>query len=187
MRRIVLIFLLSYALHPSVYAQECGLERDSLPVFVVLDETLGAILDDFIAEAKKIDCLTPTAYHIYIDLFDIGLTDEMHFLLDRRKQNENCDSLILYKNPHYHQAFILQKGVLFRANIHSFADSFNYHLLTEMLKVLPEKQAINFKVPPSDFYDLNQIGGNPLEDTILDSFHRYDEKKWSHGVFEDDN
>lgn len=187
MRKIAMGLLFCCALYPSVYAQEGGLERDSLPVFVIQDREFASIMDNFIDKAQIIDCDAPTAYHIYINLFDIGLTDEIHFLLDRRKQNESSDSLILYKNPHYHQAFIQHRDVLFRANIHSYANSFNYHLLTKMLEVLPNKQSIYFKDPPPGFYDLNRRGGNPLEDTIFDSFHEYDGSKWSHGIFAEDN
>lgn len=189
MKRIALIFLFCCMLYTSGYAQKGGLEKDSLPVFIIQDRELASIVDDFIAKAQKIDCHAPTAYHIYVNLYDINLTDEVHFLLDRRIQHESSDSLILYKNPYYHQAFIRHRDVLFRANIHSYADSFNYHLLTEMLKVLPEKQAIYFKTPPPDFYDLNQRGGHPMEDTILDSVHEYSRKKWFHGIriYKDDD
>ncbi len=187
MRKIVVGFLLCWVLYPSVYAQKGGIERDSLPVFVIQDRKFASIVDDFIDNAQKIDDHTATAFNISITLSDIGLTDEIQFWLNLRKQSEFSDSLILYKNPHSHQAFILHRNVLFRANIDSYATSFNYHLLTTMLKMLPEKRVVYFRDAPSDFYDLNRNGGNPLEDTILESFHRYDGKKWSHGVFEDDN
>lgn len=182
MRKITLCFMLCCTLYASVYAQEGRLERDSLPVFVIQDEGLASIVDNFIVEARKLDYQSPATFHVYITLYNIGLSDEIHFLLDLRKQSEISDSLILYKNPHYHQAFIQHRDVLFRANITSYSDSFNYHLLTKMLKVLPRKQSIFFKDPPPDLYELNRRGGNPLEDTILDSFHEYDGKKWYHGI-----
>ena len=182
MRRIVFGFLFCCTLCSSVLAQEVGLERDSLPVFIIQDRELASIVDNFIAESQKIECNAPTAYHIYVNLSDINLTDQVHFLLDRREQNEISDSLILYKNPNYHQALIRHKNVLFRVNIHSYANSFNYPRLTGMLTVLPEKQVVYFQDPPPDFYDLNRRGGNPLEDTLLDSFHEYDGTKWYHGI-----
>lgn len=182
MRKIVLSFLFYFALYSSVFAQERGMERDSLPVFVIQDRELASIVDDFIDMAQKIDNDAPAAFNISITMSDIGLTDEINFWLNLREQNENFDPFILYKNPHFHQAFILHRNVLFRANIHSYAASFNYHLLTKMLEVLPKKQSIYFKDPPPDFYDLNLNGGHPLEDTILESFHGYDGTKWYHGI-----
>ena len=182
MRKIAFSFLFCCTLYTGMYAQECGLQRDSLPVFVIQNRELASIVDDFISETQRINYDAPAAYHIYISLFDRGSSDEMHFLLDLRKQSENSDSLILYKNPHFHQAFILHRNVLFRANITSYAASFNYHLLTTMLKALPRKQSIYFKDPPPDFYDLNRRGGNPFEDTIFDSFHEYEGTKWYHGM-----
>lgn len=182
MRRIVLNFLFCCTFCTGVYAQDGGLQRDSLPVFVIQDQEFASIVDDFIDKAKKIDNHTSAAFNISITLSDIGLTDEIHLWLNLREQCEFSDSLTFYKNPHSHQAFILHRNVLFRANIDSYATSFNYHLLTEMLKVLPKKQSILLKAPPPEFYDLNRSGGNPLEDTILESFHEYDGKKWFHGI-----
>jgi hypothetical protein len=57
-----------------------------------------------------------------------------------------------------------------------------------MLNVLPKKQVVYFKNPPSDYYDLNRRGGNPFEDTVLDSLFEYDGKEWHKGItmYEDD-
>ncbi len=184
MKKVVLGLLFCWAFYPNLYAQKDGIERDSLPVFVVKDQELASIMDDFIDKAREFENHPAAVFNISITLCDVGLTDEIRLWLNLREQCEFSDSLILYKNPHSHQAFILHRNVLFRANIDSYANSFNYHLLTKMLKVLPKKQSIYLANPPSGYYDLNLNGGDPMKDTLLESFHEYDGTKWYHGIRE---
>jgi hypothetical protein len=166
----------------NAYAQDGNLERDSLPVFVIQDEELRSIFDDFIAEARKMGYHNSQDYGANINVVHINFTDEMSLLLNVRKQHETLDFGVLYRNPNYHQAFIKHNDILVRTHIKSYSNSFNYHILTGMLKVLPVKQTIYFKDPPSGFYDLNRMGGDPMDDTLLDSYCEYYDTKWHRGI-----
>ncbi len=184
MKRLLLSFLFCSILYPSIYAQESGLERDSLPVFVIQDRKLASIVDEFITEAQNFDNNSPTKYYIHINLGD----NIVSVNLDIKEQNANSDSLILYKNPHWHQAFIWHQDILFFVNITSSAYAYKYDMLIDWIKKLPIRQVVYFRNPPLDFYEISEWGGNPLEGLIFSSLHEFDGTKWYHGIraYEDD-
>ncbi|MDR1756014.1 MAG: hypothetical protein LBR65_03515 [Culturomica sp.] len=181
MKRFLLSFLFCSILYPSVYAQEGGLEKDSLPVFVIQDRKLSSIVDEFIAQSQKFDDKSLITFYIHINLGDKVVSVN----LDIKEQSVNSDSLILYKNPHYHQAFIRHQNILFFANITSSAYAYKYDVLAEWIKRLPTRQNVYFKDSPVDFYEISEWGGNPLEGLIFSSFHEFDGTKWCHGILED--
>jgi len=185
MRILALSFLFLCTLYPSVFAQKRGLERDSLPVFIIQDPELAFIIDTFIADSQKFINNSSVTFHININLGN----DQMSVSLELKEQNENSDSLILYKNSHCHQAFIQHDDILFFAYIKSSTYAYNYDKLSKMIKRLSNKHSIYFQDPPPDFYDISEWGGNPLEGLLFFSFHEYADKKWYHGMrmFEDDH
>ncbi len=180
MKRFVLSFLLCCILYPSVYAQDCGLERDSLPVFVIQDRELATLVNDFIVKAQTLDNNSSTTFHMHINLRDSVVSVS----LDMKAQNVNSDSLVLFKNPNWHQAFIRHQDILFFANITSSTYAYKYDVLAEWIKRLPTRQDAYFKDPPPDFYEISTWGGNPLEGLIFSSYHEYDGTKWHHGYID---
>jgi hypothetical protein len=178
MRKLVLGILFSCILHSPVCAQENGLVRDSLPVFIIQDREFASIVDEFIADVKRLDNKTTATFRIDIDI----VKDAMYMWLSHIELNRNPNRQILYKSAHDHWAFIRHQNVLFPVNIRSYVVSFNYYILTEMLKVLPEKQDVYFKDFPSDFDDRTSVMGNVL--FFLD--YRYDGTKWHKGILEDE-
>lgn len=181
MKRVVTVlgFLFCLMFYPNLYARNEGIERDSLSVFEIQDLELAAIFDNFIDQAQNLDLEGAVFWTVFSRDDSIILVD-----LDVRKQPELSDSLILYKNPHFYLALVRHRNVLFRAYIDFSATS--HPMLKKMLRALPQKQSVYMKDPPSGYYDLNLRGGDPLRDTLLESFwFYYDNKEWREGLYID--
>ena len=157
----------------SLFAQDRALEKDSLFVYTVIDKDITAFLDTFILETRNVPYPSKD-YFIYIN---IGNNDYLEIILDCRKQNEDLDSIILYKHPYYHQAFILHQDILFQANFESY-DVTNYCKLAEWLKKVHKKQCVYFKNPPPDFYDNSGKGEIDYEDELMGWLVDFYDGKW---------
>ncbi len=148
-----------------------NIDPDSLSVFTINDPNLLAVVDEFINKAEKGKYASPTQYNIYIELDDPNLSDIITFHIALRKQNEDYNPTMMYEISKNFQTFIKHRDVLFRTYIRSNSVTYNYHILDNFLELLPEKQAIYLKKPPTDFYKYDEKGGNPAEDIILESFY----------------
>lgn len=162
------------------YAQDEVLERYSLPVFTIQDSELAAIVDEFLVVVQNIEGDYSSVLYIYVYIEQYYGT--IHFNLKLSKQIDTFDSLVLYKNPNYYQAFVQHNNVLFRLNIESYGSVFNYDLVTNMIKRLPNKQSVYFKDPPPGYYDINLRGEGSTANSIYDSFHEYNGVEWYHGI-----
>ncbi|MCI7139725.1 hypothetical protein [Alistipes sp.] len=181
MKKIILALLCCWGFCSSLFAQEEEIGRDSLPVFVIRDRGLAAAFDDFIDRAKAVN-RPGTIFGISFGLLDIDSKDIVDIYMYVVQPPEPQDSLAFYEPQHYHWAFIRHRNVLFRARFASYATSFNYYLLTDMLEKLPRKQKICLKDPPPGYYS------GPIceydDSCLLEDFYEYDGKEWSHGIRE---
>jgi hypothetical protein len=158
-----------------IYSQNDILERDSLPVFIVVDEDIISFLDSFIADAQHSSSYPFVVFIMYIDLYDNG---NLSLILDLRKQEMHTDSIILYKPSCFYQAFVLHQNILFQVNFMSYFDVTNYYKLAKMLEKQPIKQCVYFKKPPSNFYDTNRKGEIDYEDMLMTWGYDYFNGEW---------
>ncbi len=176
MKKIILSLILACVLSISMYAQKDDLDRYSLPVFEIIDSTFAGIVDDFILNAQKEGYTDSVVFSIYIDI--TTWDDIIYFNLSLSKQTKNNNNFILYKSPYYYQVFIQYRDFLFRTLIHSSSSKVDYYKLAEFFKLTPNRQIVNLKEPPQNFYSVRSIYAYPYEHTILESKHEYEDKKW---------
>ena len=162
MKFFLFLFMFFYTAGIGLFAQDHALKKDSLFIYTIINKDVTAFLDTFIIETRSIKYPSKD-YFIYINLWD---NDNLTINLDCRKKIEGLDSIILYKHPHFQQAFILHKDILFQANFES-DDVTNYCKLTELLKKEYIKQCVYFKNPPQGFYDTSGKGEIDYEDKLM--------------------
>ena len=173
MKNFLFVYLFFLIASISLFAQDHTLKKDSLFVYTVLDKNITAFLDTFIIETRRIKYPSKD-YFIYVNFWG---NDNLTISLDCRKQKEDRDSIILYQNPYFQQAFILHQDILFQANFES-NDITNYHKLTEIFEKVDERHCIYFKNPPLDFYDLSRKGEIDYEDQLISWLIDYYLGKW---------
>jgi len=147
MKKLFLFFIFSI-LWLSSFSQEDKLEKDSLPIYVVIDENIAAIIDSFIMDAQSINYHFMD-YFIYFDLFDNG---NFTLNLNTRKQKRTLDSIVLYKHPNCFQVFVQHSSLLIETTICKFPnfDCKNCYPI-EILKDVGIKQSIYYDEIPVDY------------------------------------
>jgi hypothetical protein len=172
MKKIAFSFLFGCILCTSVFAQDSGLERYSLPVFIIQNCELASLVNDFIEDSKCLDNDHPLV--IFYISFDFIGDDSIYVTLRADKPSKDSDSLILHQDPHGQLALIRHGDVLLRADIDYSRDPvFNYQVLTDMLKTLPDKQTVYLKMSHITRKG-DVIDGNNLKIAYL----LYDGIKW---------
>ena len=156
----------------SLFAQDRALNKDSLFIYTVIDKDITVFLDTFIIETRNVEYPSKD-YFIYISIWD----DDLTIIMDCRKRKECLDSIILYRHPFFHQAFIQHQDILFQANF-ELSDTTNYCKLTDLLKKGHEKQCVYFNNPPPDFYDTSRKGEIDYEDELMSWLIDYYHGKW---------
>lgn len=174
MNKIFCLFFIFQSFCLNLFSQNDLLEKDSLSVFVVIDENITAILDSFIISAQHSIYYPSVIFVMYIDVYDNG---DLSLTLDLRKK-EYSDSVVLYRHPYSNQSFVLHLNELFQSNFRSYFDVTNYCKLTELLKKQVIKQCVYFKEPPMGYYDMNRKGEIEYEEMITTWGCNYYDGKW---------
>jgi len=162
MKKNAFLFLFFCIVCVELFSQKCDYITDSLFVYTVVDREITAIIDSFIIETQSIKYLSMD-YFLY---FQLRGDNALTIILDCRKKKEVSDSVFLFKNPHYNQAFILHQDILFKANFTS-DDITKYCNLSDFLKKYEKKQFVYFINAPSDFYDISLKGEIDYEDELM--------------------
>jgi len=152
------------------------LRKDSLFVYIVINEEISVFLDSFITEARRSKDYPAVKHSIYLSLYHSG-----NWLLtaDLDKQKKFSDSIILYKNPYFEQALILHQNILFLFYFtgSDYDPRIDYRRLAELFEKRNVKQCIYFKEPPLNLYDLSTKGFR-IKDGIMGWSLRYDDGEW---------
>lgn len=182
MKKIVCGLLFCWVACFNLYAQEETseqvLEEASMPVFVIRNRGLAAVFDDFIDKAKGIN-RSGTIFGVSFTMFDIDSKDKVDICIYAVRPPEPQDSLTLYIPRDFQWAFIRHRDILFRVQFYSYTTSFNYYLLTDMLKKLPQKQKIYLKNPPPDYYP-RPVYEYP--ELLLAEMYDYNGEEWYYGI-----
>lgn len=175
MKKLFLFFIFSiFCGH--LFSQEEKLKKDSLPVYVVIDEYVAGIVDSFTMDAQSIS-YPSINYFIYIDLFDNG---DISLHLNTRKQKRTSDSILLYRHPNCFQVFIQHRGRLIETTICKFPnfDCKNCYPI-EILKDTGVKQSIYYDEIPVDYFsDAPVTGEIPYEDKLTGWMYNYCNGEW---------
>lgn len=168
MKRVSYIFLVLHLFCISLFSQNERLKTGSLPVFVVVDKDVSAILDSFIMEAQNYTCHnTSVAFFMYIGLYD-NKDMPWGLDLDLRKQETLLDSIILYKHPNCRQILVSHNNHLFKTAICKYPDFDNkVHFPTTILKKTRMKHKVYYKEPPLDYFRDNPTKGEFIYENQL--------------------
>ncbi len=188
--KVRLFFIIfSCMFSPVLYSQHNDVDvcvKDSLNIFIVVDESLSNLIDSFITDVKiDVNSYSCVTYGIDINLFD---DESMTLCLDLVEQKACSDSLFLYKNVRLQQAFIFHKGILFQFTFDSspYPNPFNYCRLAEFLEKWNTRQCVYFKEPPPDFYDTNKKGEYYIENVIKTMPWDYIRGKWINNIVDEE-
>jgi hypothetical protein len=185
MRQIVLAFLLSLLFYPSLYSHcetsenDDSLKRDSLPVFVIRDKNLSAIIDSFLVDVQSINYTLPVVMALYIDFYENG---SIALGVELLKQRKTSDSTILYLNPNFRQAFVLHQDVLFQVYFGAPSSKTLFEGLSGLLTELPTKQPVLFRERPKGFYEIGRKGYFCYQDHLIDWSYFYINGIWESGA-----
>jgi len=175
MKKLFLFFIFSvFGLY--LFSQAEKLRKDSLPVYVVIDEHVVAIIDSFIMANQSIN-YPAISYFIYIDLFDNG---DISLNLNTRKQKRTSDSIVLYKHPNCFQVFVQHRGHLIETTICKFPNfDCNNCYPTEIIKDTGIKESIYYDEIPVDYFSENPVKGEiPYEDKLTGWMYNYYDGAW---------
>jgi hypothetical protein len=175
MKKLFLFFVFSI-LCLCLFSQDEKLEKDSLPVYGVIDEYVAAIIDSFIMETQSIN-YPSINYSIYVDLLDNG---NLSLTMDYRKQKNLSDSIILYRHPNCSQILVLHHDRLIETivcKLPHFDCKDCYP--TEILKNLGTSQNIYYDEIPVDYFRDNPVKGEiPYEDQLIGWMYDYYDETW---------
>jgi hypothetical protein len=179
MKKMFLIFGFSiFCLN--LFSQEEKLEKDSLPVYVIIDEYVAAIIDSFMIDVQSINYHS-IDYFIYFELFDNG---NLSLIVDSRKKKNLSDSIVLYKHPNCFQVFLQHSGRLIETTICKYP---NFDCKDcypdEILKDTGLKQSIYYDEIPEDFFRDNPVKGEiPYEDELTGWLYDYYDGEWHEAI-----
>ena len=183
MKRILYILLVLPTFYISSYSQNESLETGSLPVFVVIDKDVSAILDTFIMETQNYSNHYPSVvFSMYIGLNENDIPFRLN--LDLNKQENISDSIILYKNPNCWQILVSHNNHLFVTAICKYPDFDNkIHFPTAILKKTRKKHKVYYKNPPLDYFRDNPTKGEVIyENQILGWLYDYSHGRWQEAI-----
>lgn len=183
MKRMLYILLVLHIFSISLFSQDESLKTGSLPVFVVVDEDVSAILDSFIMEAQNCSNHYPSvAFFMYIDLYDnndmpLGLG------LELRKQEKLSDSIILNKHPNCRQILVSHNNHLFETIICKRPDfDKKVQFPTAILKKTRKRHKVYYKKSPLDHFRDNPTKGEVIYQSQLFRWYYY----YYHGHWQED-
>jgi hypothetical protein len=167
-----------------LFSQNESLKTGSLPVFVVIDKDVSAIIDSFIMEAQKYSNHYPSfVFSMYIGLYE---DNDIHFslTLDLSKQEKISDSIILYKHPNCRQILVSHNNHLFETAICKYPDFNNkIHFPTTILKKTRKKHKVYYKKPSLDYFRDNPTKGEVIyENQLLGWLYHYYHGHWQEDV-----
>lgn len=175
MKKLFMSLLFCITVLPKSDAQGEISGSDSLCVYSVIDENISLFLDSFIHEAKSNSNFSEGSFVFYLDLYENGNMFLTMYLINH---SQSPDSILLYKNPYYHQNFVLFKGLLIQANFRAYNNVLNFCKLTKMFS-LDFKQNVYFKKPPPDFFDTRLSGEI---DIIIGHGYDYYKEHWHEAI-----
>ena len=164
----------------NLFSQNESLKTGCLPVFVVIDKDVSAIIDSFIMEAQNYSRHYPAVvFSMYIDLYD---NNDIPFSLNLglNKQEKISDSIILYKHPNCRQILVSHNNQLFETTICSYPDFDNkIHFPTAILKKTRKKYKVYYKKTPLDYFRDNPTKGEIIyENQLLRWLYYYYQGYW---------
>lgn len=183
MKIVLYILLVLHIFCISLFSQNESLETGSLPVFVVIDKDVSAILDSFIMEAQNYSSYYPSVvFSMYIDLNDNDIPFSLNLGLD--KQENISDSIILYKNPNCRQILVSHNNHLFVTAICKYPDFDNkIHFPTAILKKTRKKHKVYYREPSLDYFRDNPTRGEFIyENQILGWLYDYSHGRWQNAI-----
>ena len=184
MKRILYILLVLHIFCISLFAQNESLKTGSLPVFVVIDKDVSAILDSFIIEAQNCCSHYPsTVFSMYIGLLDnVNIPYSLNLGFD--KQENLSDSIILYKHPNCRQILVSHNNHLFVTAVCKYPDFDNkVHFPTAILKKTNKKHKVYYKKPPLDYFRDNPTKGEVVyESQLLGWLYHYYHGQWQEAI-----
>lgn len=183
MKIVLYILLVLHIFCISLFSQNESLETGSLPVFVVIDKDVSAILDSFIMEAKNYSSHYPSVvFSMYIDLNDNDIPFSLNLGLD--KQDNISDSIILYKHPNCRQILVSHNNHLFVTAICKYPDFDNkVHYPIAILKKTRKKHKVYYREPPLDYFRDNPTRGEFIyENQILGWLYDYSHGRWQNAI-----
>lgn len=175
MKKFVLFFVF-FILCLSLFSQDEKLEKDSLLVYILIDEHVATIIDSFIMETQTIN-YPSIDYFIYIDLLD---NDNLSLIVDSRKQKNLSDSIILYHHPNCLQVLVLHHDRLIETIVCRlpYFDCTNCYP-PEILKDVGIKQMVYYDEIPVDYFRDNPVKGEiPYEDQLTGWMYHYYDGEW---------
>ena len=184
MKRIFVLLVL-HLFSVSLFSQKESLKTGYLPVFVVIDKDVSAIIDSFIVEAQNYSSHYPSVvFSMYIGLNDNNIPFRLSLGLD--KQENISDSIILYKHPNCRQILVSHNDHLFVTAICKYPEPIlnkKNHPPTAILKKTREKHKVYYKKPPLDYFRDNPVRGEFIyENQILGWLYDYYHGHWEEAI-----
>jgi hypothetical protein len=170
---ILFLFIALYS-----FGQNSTVQKDSLPVYTIINPELASLIDSFVMDAKYYKF--PVKFLIYIDTYSTNDADNDAYndANNRFSLSLNCNrqDSILYAHPYCQRVFILHNNYLFATVLCNFPNLDTIKIPDKFIAKTNKKQEVYYNNTPQDYFRDNKVKGEIIyEDQLYSWGYEYED------------